>query len=236
MDAAWGLLWDRLPSLMNGLTLTIALSISSLVVAFILGLVAAWAQLSGRWLPLGLAKAYTIVIRGVPEIVLMLFLFYGGQILLNEAFESFGAKPLEINPFAAGVLVLGFIYGAYMGESLRGGWLAIPPGQIEAAKSFGFSPWLLFKRIIFPQLMRYALPGIGNNWAVLIKATAVVSLIGLQDMVWYANVAGKTTRQPFTFMLAVLVIYLLLNSLSETGLAWLTRRYGRGFASPTTKG
>jgi histidine transport system permease protein/arginine/ornithine transport system permease protein len=165
----------------------------------------------------------------VPELVLMLLLFYGGQQMLNDLGEATGWWDyLEINQFTAGVFTIGFIYGAYMTETFRGAYLAIPRGQIEAGIASGMSGPLVFGRIIWPQLVRYALPSFGNNWLVLLKTTALVSVLGLHELVWESFTAGRSTRQLFTFFFVTLMIYLVLTAVSDVGLRWLDRKYSVG--------
>ena len=215
----------RFPLLLSGLGLTVSVALLSLILAIGLGLIGALAKLSPNRSAQTISRAYTTLIRGIPELVLMLFLVYGGQIMINAGLESLGLEPINIPPFLAGVLVIGFIYGAYMTETFRGAWLAIPKGQFEAGTALALSPLQRFSLIIWPQLMRHALPGLGNNWLVLVKATSLVSLIQLQDMVWAANVAGKATHQPFTFIFVVFLTYLAITYLSERVLNWLENRY-----------
>ena len=139
--------------------------------------------------------------RGVPDLVLMLLLFYSIQIWLNDLTDLLGWDQIDIDPFVAGVAVLGFIYGAYFTETFRGAFLAVPRGQLEAGAAYGMTPWQVFSRIMFPQMMRFALPGIGNNWQVMVKATALVSIIGLADVVKASQDAGKGTLRFFFFTL-----------------------------------
>ncbi|MBL8339458.1 MAG: ABC transporter permease subunit, partial [Rhodoferax sp.] len=172
---------------------------------------------------------YTTIIRGIPELVLMLLVFYGGSIGINTLMEMAGSTAtLEINPFTAGVLTLGFIYGAYMTETFRGAILAIPRGQFEAAAAFGMRPVQIFLRITAPQMVRYALPGFTNNWLVLIKATALVSLIGLQEMTYLAKQASAATRSPFAFFLFTAALFLLYTWASLVVLRRLHARYSLG--------
>eukprot|EP01041_Mallomonas_annulata_P015819 gene15819-33372_t len=172
---------DYYLAILNGAVLTVGVSLAALVGSIVLGLAGAAAKLSGRPVLVVLATVYTTLIRGVPELVLMLLVFYGGTIGLNNLLERLGSEAtVDINPFFAGVLTIGFIYGAYMTETFRGAILSIPKGQMEAAWAFGMGPVRTFMRITAPQMVRYALPGFTNNWLVLIKATALVSLIGLQ--------------------------------------------------------
>ena len=196
----------------------------------------ALAKLSQSRLLRSLATAYTTLIRGVPDLVLMLLLYYGGQMLVNELawrFDEFAAEQgwgvelgyLEISPFIAGVLVIGFIFGSYMAETFRGAILAVDKGQLEAARAFGMTPWQVFHRVLFPQMMRHALPGFGNNWLVLLKTTALVSVIGLDDMVRNASLGAGATQLPFNFYFAVALMFLLFTTVSTLLLQLAERKY-----------
>ncbi|MEG0141921.1 MAG: ABC transporter permease [Comamonas sp.] len=220
---------DYYLSILHGALLTVAVSIASLCVSTVLGLLGATAKLSNKRPLVWVATLYTTVIRGIPELVLMLLVFYGAAIGLNSLFEAMGSDfVLDLNPFVAGVATLGFIYGAYMTETFRAAILAIPRGQMEAAWAFGMSPLQTFLRITLPQMVRYALPGYTNNWLVLIKATALVSLIGLHDMTYLAKQASAATRQPFVFLLFAAALYLVFTSMSLWVLKRLNARYSLG--------
>ena len=221
------------PSILEGAVLTVEAALAGLALSLVLGLLGAFAKLS-RLGPLrALAAAYTTLIRGVPDLVLMLLVFFGGQMLMNDLAERLGFEHVDVGPFAAGVLTLGFIYGAYMTETFRGAILAVPRGQLEAARAFGMRPALVVRRILLPQMLRHALPGLGNNWLVLLKATALLSVLGLDDMVRKAALAAGATRQPFTFYLAVALVFLALTTVSTLALAALERHARRGEAHPT---
>ena len=216
-------------SILQGALLTVGVSLAALMVAVLLGLLGAVAKLSGRPLVVGLATVYTTLVRGVPELVLMLLIYYGGTIGLNNLLEAMGSKAsVDINPFLAGVLTIGFIYGAYMTETFRGAILSIPKGQMEAAWAFGMGPVRTFVRITAPQMVRYALPGFTNNWLVLIKATALVSLIGLQDMTYRAKQASAATREPFVYLLFAAALFLAYTSVSLWLLRKVNARYSLG--------
>lgn len=222
-------------SILQGALLTVGVSLAALMVAILLGLLGAVAKLSGRPLLVGLATVYTTLVRGVPELVLMLLIFYGGTIGLNHLLETLGSKSsVDINPFLAGVLTIGFIYGAYMTETFRGAILSIPKGQMEAAWAFGMGPVRTFVRITAPQMVRYALPGFTNNWLVLIKATALISLIGLQEMTYLAKQASAATREPFTFFLFAAALFLAYTSVSLWALRWLDRHFSMGVKRANT--
>jgi His/Glu/Gln/Arg/opine family amino acid ABC transporter permease subunit len=217
-----------LPAILGGLALTLELAFLSLAVACVFGLVGAVAKLSGSRLARGLAGAYTTSIRALPDLVLMLLIFYGGQIAVNAIVERNGWEYIDVNPFVAGTLTIGFIYGAYLTETFRGAILAIPRGQIEAAQAYGMRLPQVLRRITVPQMIRHAIPGFANNWLVMVKATALVSIIGLDDMVHRAGLASAATREPFTFYAAVALIYLAITTLSILALGWLERRYSLG--------
>ena len=216
------------PLLLEGTWMTIKLSVLSLLVSVLLGLIGASAKLSSMALLRIPAQLYTTLIRGVPDLVLMLLIFYSLQTWLTSFTDFMEWEYIEINPFSAGVITLGFIYGAYFTETFRGALLAVPRGQFQAAKALGMTFSQGFVHVIFPQMMRFALPGLGNNWMVLLKATALVSIIGLADLVKVAQVAGKSSQQLLAFLLLAALIYLLLTSASNAALGWLTRRYGAG--------
>ncbi len=218
-----------MPLILKGTWWTIAVALCSIVLAVVLGLLGAWGKIADSKVSNVCAGAYTTLIRGIPDLVLMLLLFYGGQQMLNDLGEATGWWDyLEINQFTAGVFTIGFIYGAYMTETFRGAYLAIPRGQIEAGIASGMSGQLVFGRIIWPQLVRYALPSFGNNWLVLLKTTALVSVLGLHELVWESFTAGRSTRQLFTFFFVTLMIYLMLTAVSDVGLRWLDRKYSVG--------
>ncbi|MBA4340643.1 MAG: ABC transporter [Methylibium sp.] len=218
-----------LPSLLEGAMVTLSVALASMALAMVLGLAGAMAKLS-RWaFARGLAHVYTTLIRGVPDLVLMLLIFYGGQVAINEIALRLGHEDyIDINPYVAGVATIGFIFGAYLTEAFRGAFMAVPPGQREAGLAFGMSPWQVSWRITFPQMFRHVLPGLSNNWLVLIKSTAIVSVIGLHDLMTRGSQAAGTTREPFSFYLAVAVIYLAFTTLSELLFDQLQRRFSIG--------
>ncbi|MDO7197423.1 ABC transporter permease [Acinetobacter pittii] len=216
------------PLLLSGTWMTIQLALLSLLLSVIIGLIGASSKLSSIKILRYIATAYTTLIRSVPDLVIMLLLFYSLQLGLNQITEALQMDQIDINPFVAGVITLAFIYGAYFTETFRGAFQSVPKGQIEAAMAYGMTPWQVFYRILFPQMMRFALPGIGNNWQVLIKATALVSIIGLTDIVKITQDAGRSTMQLFFFSIVAAAIYLAITTVSNLILMWLERRYSAG--------
>lgn len=214
-----------IPLLLKGTLVTISLALSAMLFATILGTVAAAARLNGgrfgRWCVL----AYTSLVRGVPDLVLILLMYYGGQRLVNTIGASMDWDHIDFSPFLSGVLSIGFIFGAYLTETFRGAYLTIPPGQIEAAKSLGMKPLQVLWKVSIPQLIRFALPGYANVWQVLVKSTAVVSVISLGDLVGLANDTGKSVREPFVFFAFAFMIYLVITWVTTTGFNKLEQRF-----------
>jgi His/Glu/Gln/Arg/opine family amino acid ABC transporter permease subunit len=201
--------------LWEGLRLTILVGFCALLLALLLGLLGALAKLSKAPVLRRLAGAYTTIVRGVPELVLILLVYYGVPTLIQDVAARFGYDIIiDFNAFLAGFLTIGFIYGAFATEVFRGAFLAVPPGQIEAAHAFGMSPWQTLRRVTLPQVWRFALPGLGNVWLVLIKATALISAIQLPELMRSADIGARNTKLPFTFFLVASFMYLGITILS----------------------
>ena len=215
--------------ILDGVWLTLQLALSSMALAIVLGLIGVALRLSPvHWLA-RLGDLYATVIRGIPDLVLILLIFYGGQDILNRVASLFGHNDyIDLNPLIAGIGTLGFIFGAYLSETFRGAFMAIPKGQAEAGMAYGMSGFQVFFRVLVPQMIRLAIPGFTNNWLVLTKATALISVVGLQDMMFKAKQAADATREPFTFYLAVAGLYLVITSVSLLALRYLEKRYSVG--------
>lgn len=223
------MLHGYLPTILEGAGITLSVAIASLVVAMVLGLAGAAAKLSRSRVLSAIASVYTTVIRGVPDLVLMLLIFYGAQAGVNALAPALGFEDgIQVNPFVAGVATIGFIFGAYLTETFRGAILAIPAGQREAGIAYGMSKLKVFLRITLPQMVRLAIPGFSNNWLVLVKSTALVSVIGLNDMLNKAGLAAGATREPFTFYAAAGILYLVITTVSIIALNRLEKRYSLG--------
>jgi His/Glu/Gln/Arg/opine family amino acid ABC transporter permease subunit len=220
------MLWD-------GLQVTLLVGICSLAVGLLLGLLGAWGKLSKSRVAQGIANTYTTIVRGVPELILLLLVYYGTPTLIQTVLSSMGHDIIiDINPFIAGVASLGFIYGAFATEVFRGAFQAIAPGQIEAARAIGMNRALIFRRILLPQVWRYALPGLGNVWMVLVKATALVSVIQLPELMRNADIAARAVKLPFTFFFVASLIYLGITIVSTIAQhraeTWANRGVRRG--------
>lgn len=205
------------PLLMQGFSLTIGLALTAYALALVLGLIAAWARLSGIWILDRLAAAYMVVIRGIPELVLILLIYYGMPTLIQRAvrtIEGYERFRLDLDPFVSGMITLGLIYGAFAAEVFRGAILAIPRGQIDAARAFGMHGLVMLRLVVLPQMLRFAIAGLGNVWLVLVKATALVSVIQLTELMRVSQLAATATREPFKFFLIAAVLYLLITIVS----------------------
>jgi His/Glu/Gln/Arg/opine family amino acid ABC transporter permease subunit len=198
--------------LLKGAQLTVLVGLASMAIAVFLGLIGAWGKLAKPRAAQVVAGTYTTVIRGIPELVLILLVYYGVPTLIQDITAAAGREVIvDLNPFTAGVATIGFIYGAFATEVFRGAYLAVPKGQIEAARAMGMSAALTFRRVTLPQMWRFALPGLGNVWMVLIKATALISVIQLPELMRNADIASRATRMPFTFYFAASLLYLVIT-------------------------
>lgn len=210
--------------LLTGSVVTIKVALTSLAIGMVLGLVGASAKLSSIWVVRKLADIYTTLIRGIPELLLIMFLYFGGTILLNTALQSLGYDNyVDISQFWAGVVALSLAFGAYATEVLRMAIQEIPKGQWEAARAIGMPRVQTFFRIILPQVWRLALPGLGNLFLVLIKDTALISVVGLKDLMYFAKKGAESTKEQFTFFMAAACIYLLMTivvTMITTYLEW----------------
>lgn len=214
--------------LLAGTMVTIELAMASLVLGLILGLLAASARLSGNKVARGISVGYTTLIRGIPELLTVLIIYFGAATLLMSIASTFGYDEyIEIGPFAAGVVALGLTFGAYASEVFRGAMMAIPKGQREAGLVIGMSSFKIFYRITLPQLWRLALPGLGNLFLVLLKDTALVSVVGLDDLMLKTRDAVSFTKEPFTFYLAAACIYLVLTIISMVFIHYMEKRNNR---------
>ena len=223
-DAGWG------DEILRGLAITVQLAIVTLPVGLALGFVAAFASMS-KIRPLRFAGfGYTTIMRGLPEILTLFVVYNGVGLLLNTVMHWWNpdAPPTDFSPFAAGVVALGMVFGAFAGEVLRGAFNSLDNGQLEAGRAIGMSPRQIFFRIQLPQVWRFALPGLGNLWINMLKDTALVSVIALDDLMRMTKVAVGVTKQPFTFYLAACLIYWAMCLLSEIVLARMERRANRG--------
>jgi octopine/nopaline transport system permease protein len=202
--------------------MTLAVSVSALVVGAILGSLAAAAKLSGSRVARGVADAYTTVMRGVPDLLVIYLFYFGGSLAITAIAQRLVQSDqfIGLPSFLTGALAVGVVSGAYQTEVIRAAYLAIHPGEIEAARAFGMSRFLVNRRIVLPQLVRFAIPGMGNVWQAVLKESALISVTGLVELLRAAQVGSGSTRQPFDFFITAGAIYLVLTALST----WLFHR------------
>lgn len=216
--------------ILAGLWVTMRLALTTLPVGLLLGFAVAALSLSPIPALRAIGVGYTTLMRGLPEILTLFIVYNGLGLGLNRmmAWVAPDAGPIDFPPFAAGVIALALVFAAFAAEVLRGAFQAVPEGQILAGRAIGMSARKIFWRIKLPLLWRYALPGMGNLWLNLLKDTALVSVIALDDLMRATKVAVGVTKQPFTFYLVACLIYWLMCLLSELVLAQLERRANRG--------
>lgn len=215
-------------NLLRGLLKTFEIALGAYVMGLTIGLAGALGKIYGgpvlRW---GL-EIYTTLIRAVPELVLILLLYYAGTDLLNQVLEGLGYERVDISGLAAGIYVLGFVQGAYATEVLRGAILAVSPGQVEAAAAFGMSWVKRHHRIVIPAMIPFALPGLANLWLIVMKDTALLAVVGFSELTLETRQAAGATKSYFLFYMAAGVLYLLLTLVSNVAFRWIERRYRRG--------
>ncbi len=205
----WGL------ALLTGAFLTLIVSIVALLIGSAFGALIAWAKLSKSLAANMVGDAYTTLFRGVPELLIIYLFYFGGSSVVSGIAHGFGLSGFhDVPPFVAGALAVGLISGAYQGEVYRGAYLAIARGEVEAAIAVGMSRGLMFRRILVPQVLRFALPGLGNTWQLTLKDSALVSVTGLVDLMRESAMAAGSTHRYMTFYVAAGALYLVLTSVS----------------------
>lgn len=214
--------------LLAGACVTLELAVTCLVIGLALGLAGAAASLSPNPAIRVPVAWSTRLLRGVPEFVILLVCYFGASRLLDRA--TGGA--VSISPFEGGAFALSVVFGSYASEMLRGAFLAVPRGQLEAAAALGLRPSQVLRRIHLPQAWRIALPSLNNQWQNLLKDTSLVSVLGLEELMRKASIGAQVTRQPFTFYIAAASAYLVFLSLSNPVFVLLERRANRGIARP----
>ena len=203
----WGL------ALLEGALMTLLVSAVGLVIGAAIGGLAAWGRLSGKSLASAAGRAYAAVFRGVPELLIVYFVYFGTSTLLTETARLLGHEGfVGVPAFAAGALAVGVISGAYQAEVYRAAYLAISRGELEAAVSVGMNRALMARRIIIPQVMRFALPALGNLWQVALKDSSLISVTGLTELMRIAQVGAGSTHRPFAFYLGGAVLYLAMTA------------------------
>ena len=208
--------WGSAMLAATGVTLAVALC--AFLIGGVVGILGAWAKLSDSTTARLCADAYTTILRGVPDLLVLYLFYFGGSMALSRIASWFGASGTAAIPaFATGALAVGLVSGAYQTEVFRGAYLALNRGEIEAARAVGMHRWLLFQRIIAPQVARYALPGLGNVWQLVLKESALISVTGLIELLRQSAIGAGSTRQPFAFYATAAALYLAITTASTWG-------------------
>ena len=218
-------------ALLRGFAQSIQLAAGGYALGLVIGVAGASAKLYGGRVIRDLAEIYTMVIRAVPELVLMLLFYYVGTDLMNRAAQALGYSGFDVNGLLAGILVIGLVQGGYATEVIRGAIKAVPPGQIEAAQAFGMSPLKVMRRVTLPAMTPHALPGMANLWMIATKDTALLAVIGFSELTLVTRQAAGATRAYFLFFFAAGALYLLLTLVSNVILRWYERRARRGMVA-----
>ena len=207
---------------------SVQIALGAFGLGLLIGTAGAYGKLYGGPIVRDLMEVYTTIVRAVPELVLILLLYYAGADLINRVLESFGYARIDISGLVAGIGVLAFVQGAYSTEVLRGAILAVPQGQIEAARAYGMAPFLLLRRVTLPAMLPYAIPGLANLWLIATKDTALLAIVGFNELTQETRTAAGSTKAYFTFFMAAGVLYLLLTLFSNVIIARVERWARRG--------
>ncbi|AHK43345.1 MULTISPECIES: ABC transporter permease [Ensifer] len=230
----WSLLALSAPGwggvLLQGFFNSIQIAVGGFALGMALGVGGAFGKLYGGPILRDLLECYTTVVRAVPELVLILLLYYAGTDLLNQLLALFGIGPVDISGLMAGIFVIGVVQGAYSTEVLRGAIKAVPAGQIEAARAYGMSPLKVLRRVTLPAMLPYAIPGLSNLWLIATKDTALLAVVGFSELTLVTRQAAGTTKAYLLFFLAAGALYLALTLISNIFIGMLERHARRGFA------
>ncbi|SFT53489.1 L-arginine ABC transporter membrane protein [Kosakonia arachidis] len=213
--------------------MTVGLAVCSLLIGLVLAMIfAVWESV--KWRPIAwIGTALVTLLRGLPEILVVLFIYFGASQLLLTLSDGFTInlgvvqipvqvqiENFDVSPFLCGVIALSLLYSAYASQTLRGALKAVPEGQRESGQALGLSKGAIFFRLVMPQMWRHALPGLGNQWLVLLKDTALVSLISVNDLMLQTKSIATRTQEPFTWYIVAAAIYLVITLLSQ----WILKR------------
>jgi polar amino acid transport system permease protein len=217
--------------MLRGLLRSVEIAVGAFGIGVLIGIGGAYGKLYGGPIVRDLLEVYTTIVRAVPELVLILLLYFAGADLINRVMEALGYQRVDINGAIAGIGVLAFVQGAYSTEVLRGAILAVPQGQIEAGRAYGMSPGLMLRRITLPSMLPFAIPGLANLWLIATKDTALLAVVGFNELTQETRQAAGATKAYFTFYLAAGVLYLLLTLFSNVIIARIEKWSRRGVPS-----
>jgi octopine/nopaline transport system permease protein len=213
-DTGWG------DEMLKGALMTVLVSVSAMAIGLIVSIFGTMSKMSSNKLVRSIGNTYTTIVRGIPELLVIYLLYFGlNNAVMGIAKGVFGYNQyIELPVFFVAAIAVGLISGAYSTEVIRGAFLAVPKGQVEAAKSVGMNRFLIFHRVLVPQVLRYALPGLGNVWQLTLKDTALIMVTGLVEIMRQAHIGAGSTHEPFVFYTAAACLYLILTTVSSQAL------------------
>lgn len=217
------------PALLRASLMTLAIASCGFIAGSTLGALVAWAKVSGGRTVRIVADAYTTVLRGIPDLLVIYLFYFGGSVLLTRIANLMGHEGfVDLPGFAAGTLAIGIVSGAQHAEVFRGAYRAVSRGEVEAAMAVGMRRPVLFRRIILPLVARHALPGMGNVWQITLKESALVSVTGVVEIVRQAQIGAGSTREPFYFFFAAAILFLAITSVSGLIFGRAEEHFNRG--------
>ncbi len=209
------------PAMLAAAGMTLAVAVCGFLAGAVIGTLVAWMKLSGSRLARGFGDAYTTVLRGIPDLLVIYLFYFGTSAALGSVAGLFGATGfIGVPAFVTGALAIGVVSGAYQAEVFRGAYGSLNRGELEAARAVGMGRWLMFRRILAPQILRYAIPGLGNVWQLVLKESALISVTGLVELLRQSAIGAGSTRQPFTFYMTAAALYLVITTVST----WIFQR------------
>lgn len=215
-------------ALLRGLGATIQIALGGYCLGLAIGIFGAFGKLYGGNVIRDLLAVYTTAVRAIPELVLILLLYYAGNNLVNLVLKELGQPAIEINGLVAGIYVIGIVQGAYATEVIRGAIQSIAPGQVEAGRAFGMPPLMVLRRITLPAMLPFALPGLSNLWLIATKDTALLSIVGFSELTLATKQAAGATKSYFLFYTLASILYLVVTLVSIAILKRVEKSARRG--------
>lgn len=228
MDISSPEFWGYIGQMAGGAAITLKLFVCSVILALVLGTLVGIVSLSRNLVIQGLWKTYASIMMGVPSLLVIFILYYGGSAMLNALFGR--SLRFDVTPFGAGLAALTVVYAAYVAELIQGAARNLPRGQFEACAALSLKPVQAWIHVILPQVFRLALPGLVNVWLIVLKDTPLVSLAGLNDLVATAKISAGATKEPFVFFIAASLFFIAFSALTMPLANRLDTRLGRGIA------
>ena len=223
-DLGWG------DELLFATLMTITVSILSMGLGLCLAIITVWAKLITNRITRFVANLYTTVVRGVPELLVIYLIFFGGNVVVMNVAKLFGYHGyIELNALTIGTIAIAFISATYSSEVIRAAYLSINKGQVEAAKALGLNKFQIFLEVMGPQIIRFALPGIGNVWQITLKDTSLISVTGLVEIMRQTRIASNVEHSPLTFLITAAFLYLFLTTFSGKFFRVLEKNYSKGY-------